>query len=101
MRRVIVQYRVKPQSVTENVALVQAVYRELARLNPAGFRYATFRAGDGLTFVHIAFTDDGSQSPLDSLPAFGEFQQEITERCDEPPRVLELQEVGSYQMFTT
>jgi hypothetical protein len=39
-KRVLVQYRVKPERVSENVELVRAVYDELHGAQPAGLRYA-------------------------------------------------------------
>jgi hypothetical protein len=100
MRRVLVRYRVHPDRVTENEALVRAVYDELARTDPAGFRYATFRLDDGVTFVHIASTEtaDGS-NPLPGLAAFQRFQEGIGQRCAEPPVVTELAEIGSFRFF--
>ena len=43
MRQVMVRYKVKPDRVAENEALVRAVYEELRAPQPAGLRYATFR----------------------------------------------------------
>jgi hypothetical protein len=94
---VIVRYRVKPGRSEENAELVRAVYAELAAELPRGFRYATFMHDDGVTFVHIAFMEDGQEAPLPQLPAFQRFQHDIAERCDEPPQVTRLTErVGSY-----
>ncbi|CAI7978032.1 conserved hypothetical protein [Frankia sp. Hr75.2] len=100
MRRLMVRYRVHPDRVAENEALVRAVCDELARTDPAGFRYATFRLDDGATFVHIASTAaaDGS-SPLPGLAAFQRFQEGIAQRCAEPPVVTELAEIGSFRFF--
>jgi len=39
MKKVIVRYKVKPDRVDENVALVRAVYEELERTKPAGLRF--------------------------------------------------------------
>jgi hypothetical protein len=96
MTRVIVRYRVKPDQVERNEQLVRAVYEELHRADPSGFRYATFKLEDDVSFVHIA-ESDGSESPLPKLAAFQEFQREIVERCDEPPVVMEAAEVGSFR----
>ena len=54
MRQVMVRYKVKPDRVEENEALVRAVYEELAAPRPPGCRYATFRLEDGVSFVHVA-----------------------------------------------
>ena len=99
MRQVLVRYSVKPDRVSENEELVRAVYEELGRTEPSGFRYATFRLDDGVTFVHVAFEErNGETSVLASLPAFKRFQQDIAERCDEPPTVSMLSEIGSYRL---
>jgi hypothetical protein len=93
MRRVVVRYRVKPDQAERNEELVRAVYEELHRADPAGFRYRTLRLEDGVTFVHIA---DGDAGALPRLVAFQEFQKDIAERCDEPPVVAEATEIGSF-----
>ena len=46
MRRVMVRYRVRPEQVAANEELVRAVYAELDRARPDGFRYATFKLDD-------------------------------------------------------
>jgi hypothetical protein len=98
MRRVMVSYRVKPDRVQENEALVRAVYDELHSANPAGLRYGTFKRDDGVTFVHIAETDE-SENPLSGVAAFKQFQSGIGDRCDEPPTTTQLTEVGSFHLF--
>ncbi len=95
MTRVMVRYKVKPELVERNEELVRAVYEELHRVQPGGLRYATFKLPDGVTFIHLADTD-GAGSPLTELAAFKAFQAGIRERCDEPPVVSELSEVGSF-----
>jgi len=95
MRRVMVRYRVKPEHVRENEELVREVYAELDRARPDGFRYATFKLGDGVSFVHLA-THDDEHNPLVEIAAFQRFQSGIRDRCDEPPVVTELEEVGSF-----
>jgi hypothetical protein len=92
------RYTVKPERAAENERLVGAVYDELRRTEPPGLRYATFRLGDGVSFVHLASieTQDG-QSPLTGFQAFKEFQREIGERCAAGPVVVDLHEIGSYR----
>ena len=100
MRRVIVRYRVREDRAHENVAYVKKVFEALAASEPAGLRYATFQAEDGVSFTHIAFleTDDGS-NPLSATPAFKEFQAEIKDRCEVPPEATTVELVGSYRAF--
>jgi hypothetical protein len=99
-RRVLVRYTVKPGQIERNEALVRAVYDELHASRPSGLRYATFRLGDGAEFVHLASTEtaDGS-NPLQRIAAFAAFQEGIAERCETPPVVTELHEVGSFRFF--
>ena len=96
MRQVMVRYKVKPDRVGENEEYVRAVYEELKRVAPEGIRYATFRLEDGVSFVHFATFEDGG-NPLSEIDAFQRFQENIRDRCDEPPAVTELHEVGSYR----
>ena len=97
MRRVIVRYKVKPGREAENAALVRAVYEELHRDDPEGLRYATYQLEDGVSFVHLAITEDG-QNPLPQVEAFQRFQENLRERCEEPPVVTEVREIGSYRL---
>ena len=100
MRRVMVRYRVKPDRAAENERYIRDVFAELDRKKPDQLRYASFKLDDGLSFVHLASieTADG-KNPLNALSTFQEFGERIKERCDEPPVVAELNEVGVYRMF--
>jgi len=93
----VVRYTTRPERADENQALVEKVFGELAEHRPEGLRYATFRLEDGVTFVHVASTDtaDGS-NPLATTAAFGEFQQQIGDRCESGPLVMSAEVVGSY-----
>ncbi len=98
MPKVMVKYRVKPELVEENKKLVEAVFAELAETKPVGIRYATFVADDGVTFWHVA-SIEGDGSPLTSSASFKAFQQGLKDRCDEPPRPMNVTEVASFNFF--
>jgi hypothetical protein len=98
MRTVMVRYRVKPERVAENEELVRAVYAELAEAQPDGLQYSTFLLDDGVTFVHVAGQTSG-HNPLAGVAAFQRFQENIRERCDEPPVVSEVRLIGSFKLF--
>ncbi len=85
MSKIMVRYKVKPERAEENERLVRAVYEELARSAPAGFHYATFCLPDGVSFVHIASSEADGSNPLGDVKAFAEFQNDVRERCAEPP----------------
>jgi quinol monooxygenase YgiN len=100
MKRVIVQYTVKPEAVEENEALVLAVYDELRRREPSTLRYATFVLEDGATFVHVAEDEaaDGG-STLQQLEAFQRFRANLRERCVIPPASGAVRAIGTYRLF--
>jgi hypothetical protein len=95
MKQLMVRYKVKPEQVATNEQLVRDVYAELARSHTDGLRYATFKLDDGVSFVHFAV--HGAENPLQQIEAFHRFQRGIRDRCDEPPVVAELEEIGSYR----
>jgi hypothetical protein len=98
MRQVMVRYKVKPGRTDENEQLVREVYEELDATRPDGLRYATFKLDDGVSFVHVAITEDGA-NPLADVAAFRRFQEGVAERCEEQPVVTTLSEVGSFRLF--
>ncbi len=100
MKRVLVQYKVKADKAEENIEFIKNVFKELSKNNPNGLRYASFTKPDGLSFVHIASieTEDGS-NPLSNSTAFAEFQKKIKDRCEVPPAAVELNTIGSYNLF--
>lgn len=99
MPHVMVRYRVHPDRAAENEELVRAVYEELAAAQPDGLHYATFTLPDGVTFLHFAQHDE--PNPLPGVAAFQRFQAGVRDRCEEPPAVTELREVGSYRLLGT
>ena len=97
-----VSYTLKPDRVEENERLARAVYDELRASRPAGLRYATFRLGDGVSFVHIVSHEEGEGSnALTSLPAFKAFAAGVKDRCVAPPVRVDLTEIGSYGFFAS
>jgi len=94
-RKVIVQYRVKPACVSEHETLIHAVFDELSAKAPTGIAYGAFKRADGVSFVHIAFVS-ADENPLEAIAAFKAFGARIRERCEVPPEVSELTEVGVF-----
>jgi hypothetical protein len=95
MRHVMIRYKVKPGRAEENEELVRAVFDELARTEPAGLRYATYRLDDGVTFVHVSASD--GPSPLTDVEAFKRFQRDIADRVEDGPVVTEVTQIGAYR----
>ena len=99
MQQSIIRYRTKPGQADANAELVRAVYAELHQASPDGFRYATLRLDDQVTFLHVV-QSERDPSPILAVKAFGEFQAGIRDRCEEPPVQQAFTEVGSYRFFT-
>jgi hypothetical protein len=95
-----VRYKVRPDRADENVALVQAVYEQLARERPEGLHYATFRLPDGVSFMHVVIETDQPGRILGEIAAFKAFQADIESRCEEPPVATEITLVGSYAVVS-
>ena len=102
MRQVMVRYKLKADRATENETLVKKVFEQLDRDRPASVHYATFKLDDGVSFVHIASIDVVDNiNPLTTLSAFKAFTAAIAERCEEPPVSVKLNEVGSYEFWSS
>ncbi len=100
MKRMIIQYTVKPECADENQQYVEKVFEELRRSSPPGLRYATFRQLDNRTFMHLVSVEtENADSPLTQSASFKAFQAGIKDRCEILPLVTELTEVGSYRFF--
>jgi hypothetical protein len=97
MTSTVVRYTVKPGAEHRNVELVRAVYRQLEEVRLEGFRYATYRLGDGRTFVHVAEQDADGASPLPGLTAFRAFQAGIHDRCESGPVVSGAEVIGRFK----
>ena len=96
--RVLIRYRVKPEHVERNLELLRDVYAELESDRPEGLRYATFQLEDGVSFLAFVEADGGpGPVPGSQLDAFRRYRETLDERCDEPPVVTQLHEVGSYR----
>jgi len=100
MKRVLVRYTVKAGHVEENERYITSVFEQLDREKTPGLRYASFKLDDGVSFAHIASNETADDSnPLAELPAFKVFVAGIKDRCEQPPVVAELSEIGSYRFF--
>jgi hypothetical protein len=75
----IIRYETRPEAAEENERLVEQVFAELTAKDPGGLRYASFRMDDGVSFVHLAITED-EVSPLSGSRAFEEFQLRWADR---------------------
>jgi hypothetical protein len=87
--------KVRSDELQSNLESLRAVYEEMESVRPNGLRYVTFQLEDKVTFVAFAWMKDGPEV-LQHLEAFQRYRAALDERCDEPPTVTVLHEVGSY-----
>jgi len=93
--KVMIRYRIRPDQIEEHLALVDAVFEELAATAPPLLRYSAHRLSDGVTFVDLVEGDE-LPAPLRELDAFQRYRASLDERCDELPVMTELTEFASY-----
>lgn len=93
--KMMICYRIRPDQLEEHLALVDAVFEEMAAVAPPLLRYSAHRLGDGVTFVDLVEGDE-LPAPLPELDAFQRYRVGLDERCDEPPVMTELIEFASY-----
>jgi hypothetical protein len=92
--QVMIRYKVKPDQVERNLELLRAFFEELESAQPDRVRDAAFQLDDGVTFMHLVETDDPRR--FSQLETFRAYRATLDERCDEPPVMTELREIGSY-----
>ena len=100
MKRMMIQYKVKPERAEENQQFVEKVFEELRQNSPVGLRYATFKQPDNRTFMHlVSIETETGDNPLTQSATFKAFQAGIQDRCEVQPVATDLVEVGSYHFF--
>ena len=95
MPTMLIQYTVRPDQVTRTVQLLREFFGELDATQPGDLRYSSFQLDDGVSFAHLVETGSGAR-PFASLPAYRAFRDTIAERCDQPPAMSELREIGMF-----
>ncbi len=98
MKHTMVTYTVKPGREDENAALVQAVFEELERTRPGGFRYAVFCLPDSRQFMHL-YTNEGSTTGVQALDSFKAFVAEAEDRHEQPATSTQPELIGAYRTF--
>jgi hypothetical protein len=101
MKRVVIQYKLKPEHAERNIELLHAVYDELERTQPDGLGHAVLQLADGVTFIHIAEETEEAAGAIFRLESFQRFEAGIKDRCEIPPAVQPASEVGSYRLFAS
>jgi hypothetical protein len=91
----ILRYETRADAAEVNQGLIENIFAELNSADPGGLRNITLRLADGVTFVHIAVTEEGSET-LAKSAAFAEFVKDHGGRITAPPTIQVGTVVGSY-----
>lgn len=95
--QVMISYKVKPDQLERNAELLGDVYAELTATRPGGLRYATFQVdGQGSFVAFVEFDGQPGTAAHHRLASFQHYRSTLDERCEQPPTVTVLHEVGSY-----
>lgn len=92
----IMRYRIRTSDLDTHLALLQAVYAELADVQPAGLDWTTYQLDDPTSFLEVVSGPDLPE-PLPHLTTFQRYRAGLEDRCDEPPVFTETRQVGSYR----
>ena len=96
--QVLITYTVRREELADHLTLVGEVYADLERLAPAGLEYATYQLEDEVSFVEL-LTGEAGPGPLAASTAFARFRSTLDARCERPPVLSELCQVGRYSVI--
>jgi hypothetical protein len=94
-----VRAKIKADKATEIEKAAKEWFAAIDTAQPDGVRYATCKLPDGVTYVILLDLDSDENNPLQAVPGFNEFQENLKNWIAEPPAVEQLTPVGSYRLF--
>jgi len=94
-----IRVRIIDDKASEVEKSVEEMFTAIQAAQPQGVHYASCKLPDGVTYVILLGLDNDQANPLDSIPAFMDFQTNLRTWIAEPPTVELLTPVGSYQVF--
>jgi hypothetical protein len=100
MKKVFIQYKVKPEQVANVETLIKKVFAELRETSPGNISYSAQKLKDGETFIHTYVADENIKNPVVGLLAFKELQEFIKSNHVEKPVSIELSDIDSYNSLT-
>lgn len=99
MGLVVSRATIKPDSVDEIEAYGRKIFAAVEQLQPPGFRYATCKLADGVSYLTFIQVEDGAGNPLPAIPEAREFQSKLKDWLAEPATTEKLTVFGSYRLF--
>ena|SRR5258706_14918507 len=97
MKAVKVEYTVKPEYVSTNIANIQKVMDELRAMGDIGVLYSSYVKEDGCSFVHFSIhRDDDEPNIIPTLESFKVFSTQLkAEGLVSPPQTSKLNMIAS------
>jgi hypothetical protein len=95
----LLRHKVKDDTVEEAEAAVHELFATLDRVRPEGLRYASTRVANSSTFVILVEVADGVDDPRPAIPEFARFLEKLKDWVEGPPVIVELDVVGTYNLF--
>ena len=99
MQVLMVQSKLKADTVSDVQAAVDKMLAALDAAQPEGLRYASLLFPDGETLVALRQLDDGAKNPLEDLTEYKELLEFVQGARAAPPVVQMLTVTGSYRLF--
>lgn len=94
-----IRAKIKAESVPDSEAAIEKMFAAIDSARPAGVKYASTRLPDGVSAVAFLAVDDLADNPLQAIPEFRAFQEQLPDWLAEPPIVEPLTVIGSYELF--
>ena len=92
----LIEYRVPDDKVVEQEAAIRAFVAAVKASNDPGYRYASYKRPDGVSFVHHAWMEDeDAQKRFQGLPEFKGFAEGLKARAEEGPTASHLDLVAT------
>ncbi len=95
MPKVIIRYKVRPDEVRQNIALLLEFFKELEIAPPPDLTYEAYILEDGVSFVQIVDSPNGAQS-FGHLSSYRKYRDTVAARCINPPEMVTMTTIGCF-----
>jgi hypothetical protein len=92
----LVVYRIRPEKISENRSLIEAVFEEIKVRHSPHLEYRVFASADGTFIHHHKRLSVDPESEMTSYRSFRKFRESLSSRCIDQPRVMEVEPVATY-----
>ena len=90
------EYRVRDEKVAEQEAAIRAFVAAVRMSNDTGYRYASYKRPDGVSFVHFAWmVDEDALRRFHALPDYADFADGLEARLAASPISCRLELVAT------